>query len=54
VAYSLLVPSRQVLAGALVAAVVLAALLLLMSNPAKSWALGLDERRRRDGQPPER
>jgi hypothetical protein len=49
VAYSLLVPSRQVLAGALVGAVVLAALLLLLSNPAKSWALDLDERRRQDG-----
>jgi hypothetical protein len=49
VAYSLLVPSRQVLTGAVVGAVVLAALVLLMSNPAKNWALDLDERRRRDG-----
>jgi uncharacterized protein (DUF2062 family) len=49
VAYSLLVPSHQVLLGALVGAVVLAVLLLLMSNPAKSWALDLDEQRRRGG-----
>jgi hypothetical protein len=49
VAYSLLVPSRQVVIGAVTAAVVLAALLLLMSNPAKSWALDLDDERRRGG-----
>jgi hypothetical protein len=48
VAYSLLVPSRQHLAGAVTAAVVLAALLLLLSAPARVWALDLDDSRRRD------
>jgi hypothetical protein len=47
VAYSLLVPSRQVLAGAITAVVVIAALLLLLSAPARAWALDLDDTRRR-------
>ena len=47
VAYSLLVPSRQVVAGAVVGVVVLAALLLLLSAPARIWALDLDDERRR-------
>jgi hypothetical protein len=45
-AYSLLVPSRQVLAGAVTGAVVLAALLLLLSAPARAWALDQDDARR--------
>jgi hypothetical protein len=45
-AYSLLVPSHQVLAGAVTGAVVLAALLLLLSAPARAWALDQDDARR--------
>ena len=46
VAYTLLVPSGQVPIGAVTAAVVLAALGLLMSPPAREWAADLDETRR--------
>src|SRR5882757_4636045 len=47
VAYSLLVPSGQTLAGAITAVVVIGALLLLLSAPARTWALDLDDTRRR-------
>ncbi|MBB6379036.1 hypothetical protein BKA01_006296 [Pseudonocardia eucalypti] len=46
VAYTLLVPSGQVPLGAATAVVVLAALGLLMSPPAREWAADLDETRR--------
>jgi hypothetical protein len=46
-AYSLLLPSGQPVPGAVVATLVLSILGLLMSRPAKSWALRLDDRRRR-------
>jgi hypothetical protein len=46
-AYSLLVPSRQVLAGAVTGVVVVAALLLLLSAPARDWAQDHDAARRR-------
>jgi hypothetical protein len=49
VAYSLLVPSSQILVGAITAVVVLATLLLLLSPPARTWALDLDDSRRRSG-----
>jgi hypothetical protein len=45
-AYSLLVPSRQVLAGAVTGVVVVAALLLLLSAPARDWAQDHDTARR--------
>jgi hypothetical protein len=47
VVYSLLVPSGQLVAGLLAGVVVLAALSLLLSAPARAWALGLDDSRRR-------
>jgi len=37
-AYSMLGPSRQVLVGALVAALVIATLMLLLSEPARRWS----------------
>jgi len=46
-AYSLLVPSHQVLAGAVTGVFVLAALLLLLSGPARLWAQDHDDARRR-------
>lgn len=45
--YALLGPSRQVLAGALAGVLVVAALMLLLSEPARRWAEDLDEARRR-------
>jgi hypothetical protein len=46
VAYSLLVPSRQVLLGAVVAVVALLGLGLLLCAPSRGWAENLDEARR--------
>jgi uncharacterized membrane protein (DUF2068 family) len=46
--YSLIGPSRQVAAGLVAAVVVLAALLALLSEPARRWSTELDEVRRRD------
>ena len=46
VVYSLLVPSRQLVAGLGAAVVVLGALALLLSGPARAWAAALDEARR--------
>jgi hypothetical protein len=47
VVYSLLVPSGQPLLGAIAGVVVLAALVLLLSAPARAWAMDLDELRRK-------
>jgi hypothetical protein len=46
VGYSLLVPSRQVLWGALVLVVALAGLGLLLCAPSRAWSESLDEARR--------
>jgi hypothetical protein len=45
-AYTMLGPSRQVLAGALVAALVITTLMLLLSEPARRWSLEGDRSRR--------
>ena len=42
VVYSLLGPSRQTVAGVVSGAVVIAAFLLLISEPARRWSMGLD------------
>ena len=47
-AYSMLGPSRQVLVGALVAALVIATLMLLLSEPARRWSFEGDQARRQD------
>lgn len=46
VAWSLAVPSHQLLGGAALAVLVVVTLGLLMSAPARDWALDLDDRRR--------
>jgi len=46
-AYTMLGPSRQVLIGALVAALVIATLMLLLSGPARRWSQAADESWRR-------
>lgn len=45
-AYTMLGPSRQVLIGALVAALVITTLMLLLSGPARRWSQEADEARR--------